>query len=1033
MGAPAAHEVAGATTTHNAQVIVTSQKRAQTPAARWHRIVALVNEAAACICPLVRGRSLVCSGVDTTAQNPQLYGHIPKNVRPFFGHFILHWHHGAMSGSPQESNASKSLIKTAEAEEGVETVIDELPRQFGRLTLLRQLAKGGMGEVYLATSGGIEGAERPSVVKIIRKEHKDDESFLARFLDEARIQAQLAHPGVAQVLEAARGDNGEPYVVVEYIEGRNLGEVRARALQLGVRVAWPEAVALAMSMGDALAHVHERTDAAGRPLEIVHRDLSPQNVMVSYGGDTKLIDFGTARGENRRCHTVAGVVFAKPGYVAPEVANHQPGGVPADLYAFGIMLWELVANRRFLSGETSAHLAEVASGRRNPVPLAQLTGAPATLDRVIKKLTAPKLDERYRSAQEATSDLVEVLKQAPSLANGDRSVRGRISQLMQRLYPAEPARSRAEFARLVAEARNIEAPATTLPEPSPAPQPAETSEPSDLLPGTRFRLVKEIGRGGMGVVYEAYHIDLARSVAVKVLPTEHVNASRMQQFRVEARALAGLSHENLVKLHDFGVASDGRPFYAMELLEGESLESYLDHHKGMDCREAVQIGIQACRALEVAHGAGVVHRDIKPGNLFMTRDSVVKLLDFGIAEMKSDASKHQAPASRGLSILGTPEYLAPEQATNQPADERSDLYALGAVLYELVTGRLPHVAQTTVGLLDAKINTLPESPRQRAPQRGLPTMVDKVIMRSLNTQPAARFQTAAEMREALEAALREPELARKRRRRVGFAALGAMMSALVAGGVAASQNPELGARMNAKVLPMINYVKELRQGGAPAPQAAALAAPAKPKPVVVEPVVALAESDVAEPLDTDASDQADDEGTKDGAAPEAVDLDLDAEAAKLAENEHNGDHDAAGAEASDTDSQASDAAETANPDLEPLLVQAEQQMTDGNRLKGFNAIKRLAWTHPKDPRALEAYSEAAVAMKAWGEAYRAAYNWAQVDPSADAQLQLAKMERATSRGNYRHTLKKLLEKNPEHPEAIAMLGGSSDKALAQRD
>ena len=135
-----------------------------------------------------------------------------------------------MSGSNPENKPSESLVKSAEAGEGELIELEPLPRQFGRLTLLRQLARGGMGEVFLATSsGGIEGAERPCVVKIIRKEHKDDESFLARFLDEARIQAQLAHPGVAQVLEATRGDDGEPYVVVEYIEGRNLGEVRARA------------------------------------------------------------------------------------------------------------------------------------------------------------------------------------------------------------------------------------------------------------------------------------------------------------------------------------------------------------------------------------------------------------------------------------------------------------------------------------------------------------------------------------------------------------------------------------------------------------------------------------------------------------------------------------------------------------------------------------------------------------------------------------------------------------------------------------
>ncbi len=948
-----------------------------------------------------------------------------------------------MSGAPNETNQPKSLEKVSSAPEASEAPDAPLPRQFERLTLLRQLARGGMGEVYLATSGGIEGAERPSVVKIIRQDHKDDESFLARFLDEARIQAQLAHPGVAQIVEATRGGDGQPYVIVEYIEGRNLGEVRARALQLGVRLAWPEAVAIAISMGDALAHVHERTDASGRPLGIVHRDLSPQNVMVSYGGDTKLIDFGTARGANRRCHTVSGVVFAKPGYVAPEVANHNPGAVPADLYAFGIMLWELVAGRRFLSGDASAHLAQVAVGKRNPAPLAQLTGAPVTLDRIIAKLTAPSLEERYQSARHATSELVEVLKLAPSLANGDRSVRGRISQLMQRLYPAEPARSRAEFARLVAEARNVEPKPSGLPEPSPAPEPIEEPGQNELLSGTRFRVVKEIGRGGMGVVYEAYHIDLARSVALKVLPSEHCsNAGRMKQFKVEARAIAALSHENLVKLHDFGVAQDGRAYYAMELLEGESLEAYLDHHKGMDWREAMQVGVQACRALEVAHHAGVIHRDIKPANLFITRENVVKLLDFGIAKTTSDLAPEEQDENSALSIVGTPEYCAPEQITGKDSDDRSDLYALGTVLYELVTGRLPHVASTTVGLLHAKANTLPESPRQRAPQRGLPPMVDQVIMRSLKTDPAERFQSASEMREALEAALREPELVRKRRRRFGYAALGAVMCSLAAGGVIAANRPDLVERATASITPLVDYVQSLR--GQHANGVAQAGAVAKAQPVAPKRPAdaAPAHEEMAELADGTTPTQAE-PTTLDQHSEVPVDIDLDAdlgvneeapaELAQADEPTEEGDAPAQ-AEASDSgdEAPATDAGR-ADPELEALIVQAEQQMTDGNRIKGFNAIKHLAWKNPKDPRALKAYSFAAVSMKAWGEAYRAAYNWAQVDSSADARLQLAKMERATSRGNYRSTLKKLLAEYPNHPEASEMLGVGGGKALAQRD
>jgi serine/threonine-protein kinase len=391
--------------------------------------------------------------------------------------------------------------------------------------------------------------------------------------------------------------------------------------------------------------------------------------------------------------------------------------VPADLYAFGVMFWELLAGRRFLSGEASAHLAQVAVGKRNPAPLAQLTGAPADLDRIIAKLTAPHIEDRYASAREALGDLVAMLKKAPSMADGDRSVRGRIAHLMQRLYPAEPARSRAEFARLVADAREVEIKPSSIPAPSPEPEEVKEKEivPSDLLLGTRFRLIRDIGRGGMGTVYEACHIDLGRTVALKVLNKEHsLDARRMKQFRAEARVVADLVHENLVKVHEFGVAADGRAYYTMDLLKGQSLSAYIEQYRGMDWREAVSMGIQTCRALEVAHAAGVAHCDIKPANLFLTQDNVLKVLDFGIAKSVSNAPEREDRGqSEAIRIAGTPEYLAPEQARGLEPDGRSDVYSVGCVLYELVTGRLPHHANNTIELLDLKAPTLPESPRQR--------------------------------------------------------------------------------------------------------------------------------------------------------------------------------------------------------------------------------------------------------------------------------------------------------------------------------
>ncbi|WP_437514655.1 serine/threonine-protein kinase [Sorangium sp. So ce1099] len=720
---------------------------------------------------------------------------------------------------------------------------DDVPRPLGRYVLLRRIARGGMGEVFLASTTGLEGAERPVVVKIIRREHASDPSYIARFLDEARVQAQLQHSGVAQVIEAdVDPATGEPYAVVEHVEGRSLGEVRARAVQLGHRFDWAEAVAIATMIAEALAHVHERRDPSGAALAIVHRDLSPQNVMLGFSGDVKIIDFGTARGQNRRCHTVAGVVFAKPGYVAPEVANGDPGDARVDLYALGIMLWELCAGRRFLQGDAQTHMAAVARNQNDPPPIAVGLGAPPALDAAIARLTAFDREARYPSSRAAARDLAALLGAAVALPGGERGVRARAAHLMQRLFPGEPGRSRSEFASLVAAAKAHRATAVTPV--SPRAEAMASAERGDegMLPGTRYRLLREIGAGASSTVYEAEHVDLGRRVALKVVSAEHSATDVVaNRFRREARVLSRLSHEHLVKVHDFGMAADGRLFCGMDLLEGETLDAVLARGAAIDWRDALAMAVKVLRALELAHAEGLVHRDVKPENLFLTRPSGaaassslseagLKLLDFGLAKCLSEdrgeadgvadaTGAGEGPARAAIAIVGTPEYMAPEQAASGRIDGRADLYALGCVLYEMLTGRLPFVEPSLVALLDAKIKGSPERLRERAPARQIPSFVDELVMRALARHPSVRFQSAAEMREAVLKALATPTRARARRRAVGFAAVAAVMT--LAGVLVVGKGRELAAGV-----PAVAALRDVAgEAASPSGDAAQAAAP----------------------------------------------------------------------------------------------------------------------------------------------------------------------------------------------------------------
>jgi len=315
--------------------------------------------------------------------------------------------------------------------------------------------------------------------------------------------------------------------------------------------------------------------------------------------------------------------------------------------------------------------------------------APAELDTLIALLTAPRIEDRLPTARHAAAELVRILKKAPSLANGDRGVRARIGNVMGRLYPAEPAKSRAELGRLIALSRNAEPKPETGPLPSPAPGPADES----LLPGTRYRILRELGRGAMGVVYEATHVDLGRVVALKVLPKERCLSTehelRFRQKPGRARACVTRTSFNC---NDFRRRERRAPLLRDgSFSRARRSSATWSASAAWTFREAIRVGVETCGALECAHAAGLVHRDIKPGNVFLTRDGKVKLLDFGLVMSEPEA----APArSRGAEADRHGRVHGAGAGRRRNRRRARGRLRFGAVLYELITGRLPHVAPT---------------------------------------------------------------------------------------------------------------------------------------------------------------------------------------------------------------------------------------------------------------------------------------------------------------------------------------------------
>jgi eukaryotic-like serine/threonine-protein kinase len=272
----------------------------------------------------------------------------------------------------------------------------------------------------------------------------------------------------------------------------------------------------------------------------------------------------------------------------------------------------------------------------------------------------------------------------------------------------------------------------------------------------RYRVEARVGSGAMGAVYRAEHAVLGRRVALKILNRDRlVGGDTVQRFRREAQALSALHHPNTVRVFDFGASDEGMLYLAMELLEGEALTDRIVREGPLPVQEALDIIQQVLRSIGEAHGQGLVHRDLKPDNVFLARVQhapvpIVKVLDFGIAKaIEGERAIDQFETLDGT-VFGTPRYMSPEQAAGKPLDLRSDLYSVGIMLYELLSGHPPFVDNDAVVVMARHIREQPVPVCRAAPTRPIPPSLEACLSKALAKKPADRFQTAEEFERALQ-------------------------------------------------------------------------------------------------------------------------------------------------------------------------------------------------------------------------------------------------------------------------------------------
>jgi serine/threonine protein kinase len=644
------------------------------------------------------------------------------------------------------------------------------PRRFDSYVLLKPLARGGMGQLYLALTG-TPGLEKLCVIKQVIPDLIASENS-RRFRDEALVALRLAHGNMVSVFDAGMV-GGQIFLAMEHIDGKDLLATWNRCAEKRIPFPIDISVYIVKEVARALVYAHAFED-----LKLVHRDVSPANVLLSYTGEVKLTDFGLAMSILKMERTTPGIVYGKLSYLSPEQARRMPLDGRVDIYAAGILLWELLTGRQLfpISSPTDPPNPDAMARARNPevvAPSKISSRVPAELDRIVMRALAVEREDRYPTAELLRADLAAFLAETAPKTDADRLV-GFLRQLC-----ADDAREeKRERERLITASRAMLSgaigpgaiapgaigPAPAVPRDGSASLPGDAPrEPgSDPRIGTtlggRYHIRRLCGEGAMGRVYEAQHIDIGRRVAIKVLHARyHHSADLVERFRREARAASKIGHPNIVDVTDSGTTPDGAFYFVMEFLDGESLEELIAKTGPLPIDRALLIAAQIARALEAAHAAEVIHRDLKPANVMLVNRhdeaDFVKVLDFGISKDLDPAVG--AALTRPDVAIGTPAYMAPEQAAGKTADALTDVYAVGGLLYEMLTATPPCSGEDAIEVLQRKAT---EDPRPIGELRlELPRDLQKLVMRALARAPSDRHWSMTALKEQILTALTAAE------------------------------------------------------------------------------------------------------------------------------------------------------------------------------------------------------------------------------------------------------------------------------------